>query len=265
LGRAEFAPGDSITITNVQGTRDEIAPNETYAVEGSYTLTSHDEAVLAFYATTSSPDRTPTDPRQVVKITKGQGTFRLVKTMHKEGYPHVSFYPGGNGGGSFGEVYFGRGPWVFRGHWSFGRQDSVDSKDSQNFSMTDPNRAMFEYLGHPVPAPSGLDARYTTDGLRSAVQQAAASGGLSLQRLVIDDSEFPGIIGIVIEQGDIDKINDQIKAMAGYEYNGSISSSTCKVFCIVPERAFPSDLAPRIHHRLGLRERMLHHRMTAEP
>jgi hypothetical protein len=182
--------------------------------------------------------------------------------MTEEGYLHVTFYaiPQGNG---FGGVYFGQGPWVLsKKGWSY-LNHSPAAVGASNVAGA--NQALFDYLGDPVPPPPGLDAKYTADGLSQAVQLAASHAGLSLTRLVIDDSEFPGLIAIVIPEGDIDKINEQIKSMAGYEYNGSISSKTCKVFNIVPYGAYPADVAERIGHRIGLRRQLLFDRVTATP
>ena len=111
LGKAEFLPGDSITIQQVRGTSSTIGTGETYCVEGTYTLASREEADLALFATTVGDVPTPIDPRQHTRIEKGTGAFRLVKTMRQEGYLHVSFYPV-RSGSDFGGVYFGQGKWV---------------------------------------------------------------------------------------------------------------------------------------------------------
>src|ERR1017187_8480393 len=68
LGDAKFAPGDNITIQQMRGTSDTITTGETYSLEGTYTLSSKDEADLAFYATTVSPSGpTPVDPKQHIR------------------------------------------------------------------------------------------------------------------------------------------------------------------------------------------------------
>ena len=108
LGEGEFRPGDSITIQRVSGTSPTIHTGETCCVEGTYTLASSEKADLALFATTVSKGSTPTDASQILRIEKGTGTFRLVKTMREEGYLHVSFYPV-PGGSCFGGIYFGRG------------------------------------------------------------------------------------------------------------------------------------------------------------
>ena len=114
LGDTEFAHGDNITIKQVRGTSETITPGGTYCVEGTYTLASRDQADLAFFSTTiahSGPS--PIDPKQHVRIKKGTGSFRLVKTLNEDGYLHLSFYPVPSGG-DFGGVYFGQGNRVFR-------------------------------------------------------------------------------------------------------------------------------------------------------
>jgi len=109
LGDTQFA------ITQMRGTSETIATGGTYCVEGTYTLASRDEADLAFFTTTTITDRGPLriDPRQHVRIKKGTGSFRLVKTLNEDGYLHLSFYPVPSGG-DFGGVYFGQGNRVFR-------------------------------------------------------------------------------------------------------------------------------------------------------
>ncbi len=115
LGDTQFARGDNITITQMRGTSETIATGGTYCVEGTYTLASRDEADLAFFTTTTITDRgpSPIDPRQHVRIKKGTGSFRLVKTLNEDGYLHRSFYPVPSGG-NFGGMYFGQENRVFR-------------------------------------------------------------------------------------------------------------------------------------------------------
>jgi len=262
LGEAEFAPGDSITITQVRGTSVTITTNETYCVDGTYTLASQDQADLCLFVTTTQTNSTPIQAQQKVRITNGTGTFHLVETMTGEGYPHVTFYAVRQGNG-FGGVYFGQAPWVLsKKSWSY-LDKPVELAGARDLS--DANQTLIEYLGEPVAPPSGLEAKYTTEGLSNAVLLAAGNAGLSLTHLVIDDSEFPGVIAIVIPGGDIDKINNQIRSMEGYEYTGSISSQTCKVFNIVPYKAYPSDVAQRIGRRIGLRRQVLFDRVSAMP
>jgi hypothetical protein len=122
LGRAQFEPGDSITIQAVRGSTNLIQTGGTYCVTGTYTLASHDEANLSFFSTTTNRTSSPSrvDPAQMVRVTKGTGTFSLAKRMKDDGYLHLSFYPGGSGG-DFGGVYFGQGQGVLRDKHSSNR------------------------------------------------------------------------------------------------------------------------------------------------
>ena len=114
LGDAQFAHGDNITLKQVRGTSEDIVIRGTYCVEGTYTLESRNEADLAFFTTTiAHTGPSPVDPSQHVRIKKGTGSFRLVKTLKEDGYLHLSFYPVASGS-DFGGVYFGQGNRVFR-------------------------------------------------------------------------------------------------------------------------------------------------------
>ena len=100
LGEAEFAPGDNITITQVRGTSAAIGTNQTYCVDGTYTLASQDQADLSLFVTTAQANSTAIEPAQTVRITNGVGTFHLVKTMTQDGYLHITFYQVSHGHGS---------------------------------------------------------------------------------------------------------------------------------------------------------------------
>jgi hypothetical protein len=88
LGKAEFLPGDSITIQQIRGTSFTIVTGGACCVEGTYTLASKEEADLALFATTVSDVSSPIDPSQHTRIATGKGKFCLVKTMRQEGYLH---------------------------------------------------------------------------------------------------------------------------------------------------------------------------------
>ena len=49
--RDPFLNGDKITIPEVRGTADTFAPGNIYWIKGTYTLASHDRAMLAAYTT----------------------------------------------------------------------------------------------------------------------------------------------------------------------------------------------------------------------
>src|SRR5215470_13353535 len=58
-GRAQFKPGDSITIQDVHGSTNLIQAGGTYCVTGTYTLASQDEAKLCFFSTTTNRTSSP--------------------------------------------------------------------------------------------------------------------------------------------------------------------------------------------------------------
>ena len=260
LGKSEFPPGDRITIQQVRGTSDSIKVGETYSVDGTYELASHDEADLALYVTTvGDSGATPVDPRQHVKVKQGSGTFHLVTTMSQDGYLHVSFYPA-KSGDVFGGVYFGQGNRVLR--------DGAPSGSSPAFA-SGPNRAILEYLGRPVPPPADLDARYTKEGLTNAIQAAARNAGITVKRVAIDDREFPFLVGVTCGGSDFVKLKGQLRKMDGYDYSGSIGndvnrngSDTCNVFSLVPYQAYPAGTGQSIYHRLSLRQQMFYEQIA---
>ena len=256
LGDAKFAPGDSITITELRGTRETIAPNESYCVAGTYILSSQDEASLAFFSTVPHSGSTRVDPRQKVRITKGAGTFRLIKTVNEDGYLHLSLYPV-TSGSDFGGVYFGQGDWVLRGK-------GVSSHADYQTSPIRANQTLCDYLGDAVAPPPNLEAAYSRQGLLGAVETAARNAGVAdLQIIEIDDSEFPFLISVVSKEGEFDKISDQFKKMSGYEYGGSVGSHTVHAFNIVPWRVFPPDAGQRIGRRLTIREQMFFDKISS--
>ena len=70
-GATRFLDGDKITILEVRGTADTFAPGNIYWIKGTYTLASHDRAMLAAYITamdaangTSVSTQGPDDRRQ---------------------------------------------------------------------------------------------------------------------------------------------------------------------------------------------------------
>jgi hypothetical protein len=203
LGEAEFAAGDDITIREVHGTKETITIGGTYCVEGTYTLGSMEEATLALFVTTSNNEPSPIGPKQTVQIKKGTGSFRLIKTMTVDGYLHVSFYPLPSGSG-FGGVYFGQGKWVLR-QKGFSYLDNRSQPDhlgkggslGDQISLSGPNRAMFEYLGDPVPPPANMEVKYTREGLADAIRSAAKKAGICLKKVEIDDSEYPYLVGVI--------------------------------------------------------------------
>jgi uncharacterized protein len=271
LGSSAFAPGDNITIKKVRGTSKKIEAGGIYSVEGTYTLSSADEATLAFFDTSvtrSGP--TPIDPKQRVHIKRGSGSFYLVKTMHDDGYPHVSFYNGPD----FGGVYFGQGDRVYHLPLSLHSHndsigDSSGNSSKEAPSASGPNQALFNYLGNPVMPPPDLDQRYTAAGLTSVILLAAHDAGINVKSVAVDDSEFPFLVGVICGGSDAAKLKSALKMMPGYQYGGGVGddsrddgSDTCNVFCIVPHGAFPEGTAGQIYHRLGLREEVFYNQIV---
>ena len=98
IGQAYFPQGDSIEITSVKRSKDEMT------VKGHYNLVSHNNAHLALYITSSLTNTGPDDPRQGTNIVKGGGEFELIHPHLHPGMPHVSMYADGK---SFAALYFG--------------------------------------------------------------------------------------------------------------------------------------------------------------
>jgi len=110
--------GDKITILEVRGTAETFTPNNTYLIKGTYTLASHDRAMLAAYITAldAANGKSASLGVQTTVVDQGNGTFTLHLPMSCRGWPHVSFYPA-DGGGDFGGNYFGTGDSVLKRWW----------------------------------------------------------------------------------------------------------------------------------------------------
>jgi hypothetical protein len=262
LGASEFAPGDRITIEELRGTSDRIVPGGEYCVTGTYTLNSQDEADLSFFATTTNRNATPVDPRQTVRVKKGTGAFRLIKQVSEDGYLHLTFYSRKTGQG-FGGVYFGQREWVLRDkHFSY-RNAATQPADKEPLSFTGPNQVLFDYLGNPVTAPANVDAAFTREGLRQAMETVARDAGISLAKLEIDDSEFPPLVGVVFaDKGDKEKFIKQIDTLAPYKSSGGVGGDTSYAMNLVPYPAFPPQTGQRIYHRMMLREAVLYDKIN---
>jgi len=265
LGEAEFAPGDGVTIQEVRGTKANIVKGGTYLVVGRYTLRSRDEASLGFYVTTTNGGPSASDPRQLVRVSKGSAAFRLIAPIEQDGYPHITFYPVPSGSG-FGGVYFGQGDWVLRkkgfSYLPAGANLGSNNVASRPVRLSGPNLAIFEYLGQPVEPPSDLDPKYTQEGLINAVRSAARKANVTLKKIELDESEFPFLVGIVTEARGFEKVEDQIRKMSGYEAQGSVGSPTCHTFNIVPYSAYPRESSERISRRGTLRSQMFYDKLS---
>src|ERR1041385_2118197 len=96
--QASFPSGDSIEITSVHRTADQIV------VKGRYDLVNHDVASLALYITSTNSSSLHEGERQTMTISKGRGEFELIHPHPVPGLPHVSMYADGK---SFAALYFG--------------------------------------------------------------------------------------------------------------------------------------------------------------
>jgi len=269
LGDAQFVPGDSITIEKVTGTGTLITNGGVYCVEGSYTLSSHDQADLGFFTTVNTSAGASFDQREIVHLNKGSGTFRLTKRMSSEGYLHVSFYAGN----SFGRVYFGQGKWVLHNgnysafastsfHHSSGSQANGASTPALSIPNPIPNLAMLKYLGNPVETPAHLASSYTPEGLTQAIRTAARQAGVTVGEIEIEGLEFPPLIGMICDNEPFEKLVAQLKTMKDYTYQGSVGSYNCHVMSIIPYQAFPEGSGEQIERRLMLREQMLYNHLN---
>jgi serine/threonine protein kinase len=97
IGQTSFPRGDSIEITSVERSADQMV------VKGHYNLVSHNNALLALYITSTNRN-VPEDSQQQMQISKGRGDFELIDSHLVPGWPHVSMYADG---GSFAALYFG--------------------------------------------------------------------------------------------------------------------------------------------------------------
>jgi hypothetical protein len=131
-------------------------------------------------------------------------------------------------------------------------------------SLQNPD-ALTAYLGSHVEAPANLNPLYTKEGLASAIQVAAQKAGISLRKISVDDSEFPFLTGVVTEPGDWPKLTEQLKAMEGYEFHGSVGDDTSHTLCTVPVRAYPAESMQNITRRMGGRLELFYHSFSAAP
>jgi hypothetical protein len=131
-------------------------------------------------------------------------------------------------------VYFGQGNRLFR-------------------NKSDPNQFLLDFVGSPVELPAHMDAKYTKEGLNNAIQLASQNAGITLNKIEVDDSEFPFLVGVICSGSDMTKLIAEIKKMDGYHWGGSASSDNCMAFCIVPDKAYPGKARQQINRRLMLR------------
>ena len=83
-GATRFLNGDKITILEVRGTADTFCAENIYRIKGTYTLASHDRAMLAAYTTAMDAENGtgPTLEVQSTVVDRGDGTFTLSCRCH---------------------------------------------------------------------------------------------------------------------------------------------------------------------------------------
>lgn len=117
IGASNLRDGDRITIKQVRGTDKTIQPGQTYEIQGTYKLASHNKAKLAAFVTAmNSEGKSHARDSQTMTIERGEGTFSLRLKVPYKGKPHISFYSLFDGEG-FGGVYFGTGDSVLKHGW----------------------------------------------------------------------------------------------------------------------------------------------------
>jgi len=258
IGDTEFVAGDAIAIQQVRGTLPNISTGGVYCVEGTYTLTSKEKATLALYTTTKNQSGpTPVERAQRMNVSKGSGTFRLIKQMNEDGYLHVSFYSGN----SFGGVYFGQGEGVLR-HKNWSMSQSTQTTTGSDSRAGSANERLWQYLGDAVAPPGQIDPKYSVDGLSNAVVAAAQAAGVPAQ-VQIEESEYPFLVGVICSRPSYARLMEELRKDKSYADQGSVGNERCQAMNIVPYAAFPKESSERISHRLTVRMQMLNERLSA--
>jgi len=128
-GATRFLNGDEIKILEVRGTADTITPGNIYWIKGTYTLGSHDRAMLAAFITATDAEHGKGAylKVQTTVVNQGNGTFTLFLPMSCRGWPHISFYPA-DGGSDFGGNYFGTGDSVLKQWWGSRETDRKETR-----------------------------------------------------------------------------------------------------------------------------------------
>jgi hypothetical protein len=147
------------------------------------------------------------------------------------------------------------------------RMEMLNERIKQNQKLrqdADANAAILEYLGKPVPPPADMDAADSKKGLTDVIELAARNAGITVNRIEIDDSEFPFVIGVVCQPGDLPKLGDQLyklNNLNGNRYGGGLGAATWSTFYLKPLTKFSDELGQRFHHRMNVRQEMLSERI----
>jgi len=132
-------------------------------------------------------------------------------------------------------------------------------------TTTSLNQALAEYIGEPVEPPVNLDVRYTKEGVIRAVQLAAQNAGVTVQRVEVEGSEYPFLLGVFCEPQAYAKVLDEIKKLDGYEYVGGVGGSDVyHAVSITPRRAYPEAGREQIERRLMLRLQVFSKSLSAQ-
>jgi len=124
------------------------------------------------------------------------------------------------------------------------------------------NAAIMKYLGEPVPPPSDLDPKYTAEGLIAAWKTTCTKLGFELDRLAVDDTEFPFLLfGTISGNHDFQALPATLRAMPGYAYGGSVvgrnNGTTYFSVNLMPYDQFSPAQREAIQRRLMIRLQML--------
>jgi hypothetical protein len=126
-----------------------------------------------------------------------------MENLQDEGWLHISFYVDGH---SHGGIYFGEKgvekTILRKKGWSDFSTASSHAKPDRDFAAgehagaltNDSNLAILGYLGDPVPAPAGLDAKYNRSNLRAAFTALGKKADLRVKTLEVDESDSQSAI-----------------------------------------------------------------------
>ena len=274
LGASEFAPGDRIVITSLRGNREHLEPGGRYVVEGSYTLASADSADLAWFTTSRLPGGTDSSPttcssgspeapaifawKEPCATTDGCMFPSMMSMVIRRGI-------------YFGEKGFENTVLRKKG-WSDFSNDPPATKSVEKLvaarngaiTLSDPaNRAIMAYLGDPVAPPARLDPKYFPTNLLAAFTALSKKQGLRIERVAVDDSEFPFLVfGVLAGNHNFRELETGLRQMKDYDYCGSVVGSTDKggtyfSLNMIPSGQYPSGQAAACNRRLMVRLQML--------
>jgi hypothetical protein len=196
--------------------------------------------------------------------------------MTDDGWLHVSFYVNkhSSGGIYFGEKGFENTVYRKKGWSDFSRTSRQAGPSPVEAASIPPtvqigsgiasgqaNAAIMAYLGEPVPAPANLDAKYFPTNLAAAFIAMGIKSGWQIQKLAVDESEFPFLVYGLID-GRHELVVKDIREMEGYDYGGSVRGSTDKgttyfALNMIPHSQYPAGEAAACNRRLMVRLQML--------